>query len=307
MPSIRPPARKTLFGLAASTIAVASLTVAPTQALAAAHDDMPVHQCWVNDALAPPGPVVYGTEANDRIECENDIENTTVYGAGGDDYIRVKGLVTDSQVLGGEGNDYVQTSDLYPVNGSSTVRGGNGDDTIVVGAVHGTTSHGATVYGDMGNDKITTGSVNGTPGDHQRGGGQVFGNDEADVIKTGMVDWGGRLLGGSGNDVIEAKGVGAETGGTIQGGPGADAIRGTGDTLLTVGPAWGVVDGGADTDNCKAMVAYDPARSPRGMIGNCEVGVVTQETTNTNTPAAAPQQGMTLLRNSLRGWGRANS
>ncbi|MFJ6571880.1 hypothetical protein ACIQNU_31190 [Streptomyces sp. NPDC091292] len=257
--------RTALRGLAvvATVIAVASLTVTPVQA----ESGLPSHHCVVNGKAAPPGDMVRGTPGNDVIECENDVENVTIWGDDGDDNIRVKGLIIDSQILGGDGNDRIQTSHLLPRQGQSTIRGGAGDDTIIVATVIGTAEHGATVYGDQGNDTITVGSVFGQPGPFMRGGGQVFGNDGNDTISTGVIDFGGRVLGGSEDDIIEAKGVGVETGGVIQGGPGLDTIRGTGDTVLKVGPGWGVVDGGIGEDTCKVEHA-NPERA-RSTIASC--------------------------------------
>ncbi|MEE1757245.1 hypothetical protein [Streptomyces sp. SP18CS02] len=262
MPRLQRTAARRL-ALTATVLAVASFAAGPVQA----DDRLPSHHCVVNGAAVPPGETVFGTAGNDIIECENDVENVIVWGGGGDDNIRVKGLIIDSQVLGGDGNDTIQTSQLLPREASSTLRGGTGDDTIIVPTVIGTTEHGATVYGDQGNDKITTGSVFGSPGDHARGGGQVFGNDGSDRIYTGVVDFGGRVLGGSENDLIEAKGVGNETGGTIQGGPGQDTIRATGDKVLLAGPGWGVVDGGLGQDTCKVEHA-SPDRA-RSSISGC--------------------------------------
>ncbi|MFF2847973.1 hypothetical protein ACFVT5_16890 [Streptomyces sp. NPDC058001] len=257
--------RTALRGLAvlATVVAVASLTAAPAQA----GSGLPSHHCVVNGKTAPPGDMVRGTPGNDIIECENDIENVTIWGGDGDDNIRVKGHVIDSQVLGGDGNDRIQTSHLLPRQGQSTIRGGTGDDTIIVPTVIGTADHGATVYGDQGDDTITVGSVFGQPGQYMRGGGQVFGNDGKDLITTGLIDFGGRVLGGSEDDIIEAKAVGVETGGVIQGGPGRDTIRGLGNTVLKVGPGWGQVDGGLDEDACKVEHA-NPSRA-RSTIASC--------------------------------------
>ncbi|KPI16305.1 hypothetical protein OK074_1917 [Actinobacteria bacterium OK074] len=262
MPRLSRTAVRSL-ALTATLLATTTLTTAPTQADTA----QPSHNCVLNGHLVPPGPTVFGTPGNDTIECENDVENVTIWGGEGDDNIRVKGLVIDSQILGGDGNDRLQTSHLDPQQGQSSIKGGPGNDTIITPTVIGTTDHGATVYGDQGDDDITVGSVHGAPGQYARGGGQVFGNDGSDTIRTGVIDFGGRVLGGSENDLIEAKGVGVETGGVIQGGPGQDTIRGTGDTVLLAGPGWGLVDGGLDNDTCKVEHA-NPSRA-RSTIASC--------------------------------------
>ncbi|MFI8215803.1 hypothetical protein [Streptomyces sp. NPDC085932] len=254
-------------GLLATSLVVTSLTVVAPSVAAAPNSVLPSHQCTVNGVSAPPGDMVRGTPRDDRIECENDIANVTVWGAGGDDNIRVKGLIIDSQVLGGDGKDTLQTSHLLPRSGSASVRGNAGDDILIVATVRGTADHGAAVYGDMGDDKITVGSVHGEPGAYERGGGQVFGNDGNDRITSGTIDFGGRVVGGSEDDLLEATAVGPEAGGTVQGGPGQDTIRGTGHSVLSAGPGWGVVDGGLGIDDCTAAHAA-PERA-RSTIANC--------------------------------------
>ncbi|MFD4832280.1 hypothetical protein ACFWPV_20850 [Streptomyces uncialis] len=259
------PQRQAVRGLAltATLVAAASLTTAPAHA----HEGLPSHHCVLNGAEVPPGQEVFGTPGDDVIECENDVENVIIWGGAGNDNIRVKGLIIDSQVLGGDGDDRLQTSHLLPREGQASIRAGAGDDTVIVPTVMGTTDNGATVYGDQGADTITVGTVSGSPGQHARGGGQVFGNDGADTISAGVIDFGGRVLGGSENDVIEAKGVGPEAGGVIQGGPGKDTIRGAKDTVLLAGPGWGLVDGGLDEDQCKVQHA-NPERA-RSTIAAC--------------------------------------
>lgn len=259
--------RSAAGGLLATSLVATSLTAITGSAAAAERSVLPSHQCTVNGVSAPPGDMVRGTARNDTIECENDINNVTVWGAGGNDNIRVKGLIIDSQVLGGDGRDTIQTSHLLPRYGASSVRGNAGGDILIVATVRGTGDHGATVYGDMGDDTITVGSVHGAPGEHERAGGQVFGNDGYDRITSGTIDFGGRVVGGSEDDLIEVRAVGPEAGGTVQGGPGEDTIRGTDDSVLSAGPGWGVVDGGLGVDDCKAEhAAPDRARS---MIANC--------------------------------------
>ncbi|MGW0820746.1 hypothetical protein [Streptomyces sp. NPDC002845] len=231
------------LAVAVTVVAAASLTVSPAQA---SQPEQSSHNSVVNGESVPPGPTVYGTPGNDTIECENDVENVIIWGGGGDDNIRVKGLVIDSQILGGDGDDRLQTSHLFPQEGTSSIKGG---------------------HGDQGDDEITVGSVQGSPGQFARGGGQVFGNDGSDIIRTGVIDFGGRVLGGSENDLIEAKGVGVEAGGVIQGGPGRDIIRGTDDSVLLAGPGWGMVDGGLGEDTCKVEHA-NPSRA-RSTIASC--------------------------------------
>ncbi|MEU6866197.1 hypothetical protein ABZ924_23545 [Streptomyces sp. NPDC046876] len=284
--------RTATYALAGTVAAAASLAAGPARAA----DALPSHWCYVNGVEAPPGDRVNGTPGPDVILCENDVENTIIYGGGGDDNIRVKGMLVDSQVLGGEGDDTLQVNNLYPRNGNSSVRGGSGNDTIITALVVGTAEHGATVYGDHGDDNITTGSVLGEPGEYQRGGGQVFGNDGSDYIRTGNVDLGGRILGGSQADIIEPKSVGAESAGIVQGGPGNDTVRGQSDTVLTIGPGYGQVDGGLGANSCK-LKHYSTGDRVRSSVANCAVAAVSEEAApakpaapSTSTPAkpAAP-------------------
>ncbi|MEV7419079.1 hypothetical protein [Streptomyces sp. NPDC089919] len=262
MPRAHRAFRFTLHAVAASVVMAASLAAAPAQA-----DGRSSQWCYVNGVEAPPGDV-YGTKDADTILCENDVVNVTIYGAGGNDNIRVKGMLIDSQVIGGEGDDTLQVNNLYPRNGDSAVRGGMGDDTIITALVVGDAAHGAAVYGDHGNDRITTGSVMGQPGDYERGGGQVFGNDGKDTITTGTVDLGGRVLGGSEDDVIEPKAVGPESAGIVQGGPGNDTIRGLQDTVLVIGPGYGQVEGGLGRNTCKVAHASKGDRV-RSTVSGC--------------------------------------
>ncbi|MGG8406527.1 hypothetical protein ACM614_07795 [Streptomyces sp. 12297] len=257
------PLRAATHVLATSIVAAGLFCAAPAHAA-----DLPAHWCTVNGVEAPPGRMVQGTPGPDTIVCEGDVENAVVWGGAGKDNIRVKGLVVDASVLGGDGDDTIQVNNLFPRNGNAVVRGGFGDDTIITALVAGTAEHGAAVHGDHGNDTITTGSVMGTPGQYQRGGGQVFGNDGDDLIRTGNVDLGGRVIGGSENDTIEPKSVGSESSGIIQGGPGDDKIRGRRDTLLVIGPGWGQVDGGPGTDECKIQHASAGERI-RSAVANC--------------------------------------
>ncbi|MFK0044628.1 hypothetical protein ACIQU4_11050 [Streptomyces sp. NPDC090741] len=256
--------RTASYALATMVAASASLAVGPARAA----EPLPSHWCYVNGVEAKPGSQVNGTSADDTIVCENDVENAIIYGGGGNDNIRVKGMLIDSQVLGGEGDDTLQVNNLSPRNGSSSVRGGAGNDTIITALVVGTAEHGASVYGDHGDDKITTGSVMGQPGEYERGGGQVFGNDGSDLIRTGNIDLGGRVLGGSENDVIEPKSVGAESAGIVQGGPGNDTVRGLNDTVLTIGPGYGQVDGGIGTNSCRVK-HFSTGDRVRSSLSNC--------------------------------------
>ncbi|MEV6578881.1 hypothetical protein AB0M92_12060 [Streptomyces sp. NPDC051582] len=279
--------RTATYVIATMIAAGTSLAAAPAQA---AHS-LPSYWCTLNGVEVKSGlSVVRGTAGADTILCENDVENVIIDGAGGNDNIRVKGMLIDGQVLGGEGDDTLQVNNLAPKYGNSSVRGGAGSDTIITALVVGTAEHGASVYGDHGDDKITTGSVMGAPGDYERGGGQVFGNDGSDLIRTGNVDLGGRVLGGSENDVIEPKSVGAESAGIVQGGPGNDTVRGLNDTVLTIGPGYGQVDGGIGTNACrvKHFSTGDRVRSSLSNCANSEAGPAAPAKPATSTTPAKP-------------------
>ncbi|WP_395364091.1 hypothetical protein ACHGLA_27065 [Streptomyces sp. YH02] len=275
--SATPPSRRrkrprALRGPAAITAliagaAAASLAGAPAEASSPNGARVPMHQCWVNDVSAPPGDVVSGTNEDDHIFCDSDLENVTVWGGGGNDMIEVRGLVIDSAVMGGDGDDVIRAKHLVPQNASSMVRGNRGNDVIKVATVAGDgATKGAVVHGDDGDDKITTGSVTGAPGKFNRGGGIVTGNDGADTIKVGTIDFSGRVLGGSEADTIEADALGPESGGLIQAGPGDDRISGPGGAVLIVGEHWGMVDAGVGKDTCTVKSV-----STRTSISSCEV------------------------------------
>lgn len=287
--TVTPPSpRRAVRGRAALTallagVTTASLAGAPAQAAAPHQGRVPMHQCWVNDVAAPPGDQVSGTEKDDHIFCDSDLEGVTVSGGGGNDMIEVRGLVIDSAVMGGEGDDVIRTKHLVPQTAFSMVRGNRGNDIIKVATVHGDGAKlGAVVHGDDGDDKITTGSVSGAGGRFNRGGGIVTGNDGADTIKTGVIDFSGRVLGGSENDTIEAAALGPESGGLIQAGPGDDTISGHGGTILTVGEHWGTVDGGVGKDDCKVKSV-----STRTSISSCEL-LPKAEPAGPNEKPAAP-------------------
>ncbi|MFJ5710961.1 hypothetical protein [Streptomyces sp. NPDC093105] len=266
-PSRRRPRGPVALAALLAGAAAASLAVAPAEAAAPGAARVPMHQCWVNGVSAPPGAMVSGSSGDDNIFCDSDLENVTVWGGGGNDMIEVRGLVIDSAVMGGDGDDVIRAKHLVPQNASSMVRGNRGNDVIKVATVVGEgAEHGAVVHGDDGDDKITTGSVSGAPGKFNRGGGIVTGNDGADTIKVGIVDFSGRVLGGSEADTIEAAGLGPESGGLIQAGPGDDTISGPGGAILTVGPHWGMVDAGVGKDTCTVKSV-----STRTSISACEV------------------------------------
>ncbi|MFG2644579.1 hypothetical protein ACGFYP_26830 [Streptomyces sp. NPDC048370] len=287
MPVTPPSLRRAVRGPAALTallagVAAASLAGAPAQAAPPHQGKVPMHQCWVNGVSAPPGELVSGTSGDDYIFCDSDLDNVTVWGGSGNDMIEVRGLVIDSAISGGDGDDVIRAKHLVPQNGFSMVRGNKGNDVIKVATVVGDGAKGAVVHGDDGDDKITTGSVSGAPTKFNRGGGIVTGNDGVDTIKVGAIDFSGRVLGGSENDTIEAKSLGAESGGLIQSGPGDDSISGPGGSVLIVGEHWGTVDAGVGKDDCKVQSV-----STRTSISGCEI-LPAATTTGTGQKPANP-------------------
>ncbi|MFJ7065263.1 hypothetical protein [Streptomyces sp. NPDC101115] len=287
--SLTPPSsRRSLRGPAALAVLVAAASLTGVPAHASAR--VPMHQCWVNDVAAPPGNQVNGTAGDDHIFCDSDLDGVTVSGGAGNDMIEVRGLVIDSAILGGEGNDVIRAKHLVPQTTFSMVRGNRGNDIIKVATVHGEgAERGAVVHGDDGDDTITTGSVFGAPGQFNRGGGIVTGNDGKDTIRTGVIDFSGRVLGGSEDDKIEAAALGPESGGLIQAGPGDDTIQGHDGAVLIVGEHWGMVDAGVGKDTCTVKSV-----STRTSISSCEVlpkGSVTQKPSgkpqNPSAPATA--------------------
>ncbi|MFF7178895.1 hypothetical protein [Streptomyces sp. NPDC008121] len=288
------PLRKAVRGPAAMTALLAgvvavSVAGAPAQASAPHQGRVPMHQCWVNGVPAPAGDQVDGTPRGDDILCDSDLNGVTVSGGGGDDTIEVRGLVIDSAVTGGEGDDTIRTKHLVPQTTFSMVRGNRGNDVIRVASVRGDGARlGAIVHGDDGDDRITTGSVSGAPGTFNRGGGIVTGNDGVDTIRTGIIDFSGRVLGGSENDTIEAQALGPESGGLIQAGPGDDRISGPGGATLVVGEHWGTVDAGVGKDTCLVKSV-----STRTSISSCETlpAAAGESTSKPDAPAGGRPTG----------------
>ncbi|MFE0604290.1 hypothetical protein ACFW2T_12335 [Streptomyces sp. NPDC058892] len=152
-------------------------------------------------------------------------------GTNGDDRIICTGNV-DVLVEGRGDNDNITISGIVFTRGG--VGGGSGDDTIFTGIVSGRFG------GDDGNDTIITDAV------------------------RGLVGGQGAVLGGAGNDDIAAASVGSTGSGVVDGGSGDDRIRGIGGVPLVVGPGFGTVNGGADTDTCTIQ------NTGRGGTVNCE-------------------------------------
>lgn len=155
-------------------------------------------------------------------------------GAGGTDFIN--GNLGDDRVSGsgllfGEGGNDTLTVGAFQ---ASTVRGGEGNDQIIVRvAVSGTTAFSPVVmsFGDEGDDFIDSDN----PSTETMSGGVgndvifSFGNDTGDLLDGGdgndrLQARGGAntLLGGAGNDSMEG-GIGAET---FDGGAGFDTLAG---------------------------------------------------------------------------------
>lgn len=147
--------------------------------------------------------VIYAGEfltSGQQYESWDPLEINNTYGDSGND--TVYACMEDS-VSGGDGNDVV--------HGGYHVRGGAGNDQLILGPQPGVT-YGYYAYGDAGADvidlRLATGSM-----------GLVFGGTESDTIIGGAAGF-DNIDGGSGNDFI----VFDSGSGTVIGGSGTDTI-----------------------------------------------------------------------------------
>lgn len=146
----------------------------------------------------------------------------TITGGKGDDTISAQGSIN-----GGDGNDSIT------LTGAGTVKGGKGDDTISADVAGGTA---ISIDGEVGNDSITV-----------SGGGKDSDEKVASVT----------IIGGKGEDVIDAGNLDSETKVSIDGGDGADVITvsgsgtvdaGAGDDIITVMAGTLTVNAGSGKD-----------------------------------------------------------
>lgn len=162
----------------------------------------------------------------------------------------LSGGAFDDGMYGGAGNDTLRGqggADLIQGNqGSDSLTGDSGDDVI---------------YGGQGDDNIRT-------GENTQGVGRNFaqGNRGNDTI-TGSFTDSDTLLGGQGNDLIDAVGAlfpprpdflnGNLGDDTITGGLGADTIYGEAgaDVLIDSGGVGGLLDGGPGNDVLRAVTS----------------------------------------------------
>ncbi|MEU1779323.1 hypothetical protein ABZ545_07515 [Streptomyces abikoensis] len=170
----------------------------------------------------------------------------TVSGGDGNDVIETGSVAVNSTISGDAGHDTIRVTELDKSGrfDRSVVKGGDGNDTIVIESADGT------VDGGKGNDSITVDRAEGRGYGHQL---QIWGGEGDDTIRTGAFGGtetnAGSIDGGPGADVIEVPEIGQVNPASVVGGDGDDIIRGPGGTALVVGPH-GTVDGGAGLNTC---------------------------------------------------------
>lgn len=192
---------------------------------------------------------VQGNRGNDTIQgsSTNDtllggLGNDVVEGAGGPDFIN--GNLGDDDLRGGGqlfgegGNDTL----LAFAAGANTASGGDGDDVVTaVGNLDGAVLVGArnVLSGDLGSDTVSSGSP-----EHD----QLFGGEGDDRLRnTNSASNAGDLMdGGAGNDTILSLAAGGDD--TLMGGDGNDSIDASGG-----GNNW--LDGGAGNDTLRNISA----------------------------------------------------
>jgi Ca2+-binding RTX toxin-like protein len=243
------------------------------------------------------GDSLYGGEGNDELLAQG---IATLFGGLGDDWLRRTAPATGPVTFtGGDGNDLIEAGDSR----NDSLFGGEGDDTIAVG-----TTTGSLIDGGLGTDIIilAEGGIDLTTGEGlgaaigadlrnfegailRRGGGELRGNDGANLLQVEGDRPGSRLTGAGGDDTLRGN-DGADV---LQGGSGRDilygrggddalyavgqpggreaAYGGTGDDRIFIGPAGAVVAGGAGTDRVHVIspaghVAVDLSLAGRGFF-----------------------------------------
>lgn len=147
----------------------------------------------------------------------------------------------DFFVSGGDGDDVISTLALTKISQSSAIQiyGDAGNDRIATGTIISSGSGTLVIAGGQGSDTIDIGAVTGSEFETQ-----ISGGTESDFITIGEIT-GAIVLGEDGNDVIK---IGAIADSFVNAGRGNDVISGLGDTNAIL--FWGFVTGNVGTDTC---------------------------------------------------------
>jgi Ca2+-binding RTX toxin-like protein len=214
----------------------------------------------INATLDVIGSIFNGNSDDDQITVSGTLRNSSIFGGKQSDTLTVDG-VTDSLVSGDKANDVINIEE-GALSGAS-IMGGDGVDTITIKAGV-TSATSTTVFGGEGNDSIDQLSTRALVIDGQAGNDNIqadttakhtiFGGDGNDTIDGSGGGSDQVLDGGAGNDDIEAgSGKDSIDGGagkdTIAGGGGSDTIfGGAGKDQITTGAGKVFAQGGADED-----------------------------------------------------------
>ncbi len=164
-----------------------------------------------------------------------------IAGAGNDTVSDTNANTGAITVDGGEGNDVITFSGANTGTSTTSLVGGEGTDTITIGAFVGA----VTISGGAGVDTVTTGALSNAA----TAKAYIDLGDGADVITLGAHGAASltTILGGEGADSIVATASGGSH--TIEGGAGNDTIKG--------GSAVDSIDGGADNDSILGAAGND--------------------------------------------------
>lgn len=166
----------------------------------------------------------------------------------------------DDQIFGGVGQDSLDGGDgadtIVSNAGGDTIHGGEGDDLIKSTATPkiGFSFEGI-VFGDGGDDIIDSYTESSATTHIPV---MLDGGEDNDRIRVHGMAGGGDfdLIGGDGDDVITAEGVGNDT---LDGGAGSDSLKraGTGDTVLTGGDGNDTLQGGSGDNTLEGGAGRD--------------------------------------------------
>ena len=202
---------------AADVISFSGAVASATVALGAGGDGLTLSTTLASSTLS-------GNDGNDTISISGTISSSAlVNGNAGNDSIAINAASSGVRVLGGADNDTITIGGN--LTSGAIVNGNAGNDSISFAAL--ITNASSTVYGGQGNDTLVANS-----------GGNIFsGDDGTDSIVGGVGS--DTLYGGAGNDLISA-GVGIVAGDivdtvadTLVGGNGVDTFAAAGNSLTT--------------------------------------------------------------------------